>query len=204
MRVNWLARQCDVMTHQTPLDSVGHLHNLGLGEAVLLGGLLTHVLQQGHHGVEGGAVDKLRVGLTSLPLGLNTVSLLLHRLQSALLDRGVLEDGAVQRDCQYLTTHPAVVNILNLGPGNLHILTHVLSNGFAALGRDGVLLCGAVGGVIEERTSEQRETNLRVSSRQSVSGCSQEAEAEKGEHSAECCPGEMLPRSEAPREKLSL
>ena len=46
----------------------------------------------------------------------------------------------------YLTTHPAVVNILNLGPGNLHILTHVLSNGFAALGGDGVLLCGAVGG----------------------------------------------------------
>ena len=105
------------MTHQTPLDSVGHLHNLGLGEAVLLGGLLTHVLQQGHHGVEGGAVDKLRVGLTSLPLGLNAVSLLLHRLQSALLDRGVLEDGAVLRDVDtsLLTLQLSTYSILDPG-----------------------------------------------------------------------------------------
>merc|ERR1712015_169268 len=72
----------------------------------------------------------------------------------------------------------------------------LLSNGFAALGRDGVLLCGAVGSVIEERTPEQRETDLRLSSRQSVSGYSQEAEAEKGEHSAECCPGVLLPRGQ--------
>ena len=80
------------VTHQTPLDRVGDRHNLGLREAVLLGGLLTHVLQQRHHGVEGGAVDELGVSLALLPLGLHPVSLLglLHRLQAALLDSGVL------------------------------------------------------------------------------------------------------------------
>ena len=60
---------------------------------VLLGCLLTHVLQQRHHVVVGSAVEELRVSLTFLPLSLDTVTLfgLLDRLETTLLDSGVLE-----------------------------------------------------------------------------------------------------------------
>ena len=74
---------------------MGHLHYLGLREAVLLGDFLTDVFEQRNHGVEGGAVsDQLRVSLALLPLlshGLHGLRLLgLGGLQAALLDRGVL------------------------------------------------------------------------------------------------------------------
>jgi len=86
-----LALHCGLQ--QTSLDRVGHLDYLGLRETVLLGCLLTHVLQQRHHVVVGGAVEELRVSLTFLPLSLDTVTLfgLLDRLETTLLDRGVLE-----------------------------------------------------------------------------------------------------------------
>ena len=92
-----------------------------------------------------------------------------------------------------LTTHPAVVNILNLGPGDLHILTLVLGDRLAALGGDGILLSAAVWCVVENGTSKQGETKLGVSSGQSLAGSDQQEETEMAVHSVECCPGKFLP-----------
>merc|ERR1719158_408593 len=95
---------------QASLHSVGHLHYLGLREAVLLADFLADVFEKRHHGVEGGAVsDELRVSLplpSLLSHGLHTVRLLgLDGLETALLDRDV----------------PAVVLVLNLRPGDLTV-----------------------------------------------------------------------------------
>ena len=87
-----------------------------------------------------------------------------------------------------VTTHPAVVNILDLGPGDLNVLTLVLSDRLAALGGDGVLLSGAVGSVVEDGTSEHGETQLGVSGRESLAGSGQKEETEKAVHGAGVLP----------------
>merc|ERR1719238_1867538 len=142
---------------QASLDSVGHLHYLGLGEAVLLANFLADVFEKRHHGVEGGAVsDELRVSLALPPLlshGLHTVRLLgLDGLETALLDRDV----------------PAVV------------LALVLSDGLTALGGDGVLLSGAVRSVVEQRVVSIPE--LRLRSGESLAGRSHQEETDQEVH----------------------
>merc|ERR1712083_48682 len=141
---------------QASLHSVGHLHYLGLREAVLLADFLADVFEKRHHGVEGGTVsDELRVSLALPPLlshGLHTVRLLgLDWLETALLDRDV----------------PAVVLVLNLRPGDLHILADVLSHGLTALGGDGVLLSGAVRSVVQQGVAKPK---LRLRSGESLAG----------------------------------
>ena len=79
-----------------------------------------------------------------------------------------------------LSTHPAVVNILNLGARDLNILALVLSDRLAALGGDGVLLSGAVWGVIEEVVTEQRD--LRLRGREGLGGPGQYEETEERVH----------------------
>ena len=159
---------------------MGDLHDLGLREAVLLGDFLADVFEKRNHGVEGGSVrDELRVSLALPPLGLHSVSLLLHRLQAALLDRGVLNWGCRLWDLSGVDTHPAVVHVLNLGPGDLHILAHILSHGLAGLGGDGVLLSGAVRSVVQQRVTKPK---LRLGSGESLAGSCQQEETDQVVH----------------------
>ena len=165
---------------------MGDLHYLGLREAVLLGDFLTDVFEQRNHGVEGGAVsDKLRVSLALPPLlshGLHTVRLLgLHWLQTALLDRSVLKWRLQTGNLSYshTHTHPAVVLVLNLRPGDLHVLAHVLSHGLTALGGDGVLLSGAVRSVVQQRVAKPK---LRLRSGESLAGRGHQDETDQEVH----------------------
>ena len=194
---------------------MGHLHDLRLREAVLLGGLLADVFEQRHHGggVEGKAVgDQLWVGLclASLPLlgHLHSVSLRLRldRLEAALLDRVLLNRGCRLETSQgggglrgYSgDTYAAVVLVLNLGPGDLNVLAHVLSDGLAGLGGDGVLLRGAVRRVVEEGVAEP---NLRLRSRQGLAGGCQEQETDQVVHAVAGV--EILPEVTLPHWKFS-
>ena len=128
-RLCWLGDLSSSTTHQASLHSVGHLHHLRLREAILLGDFLADVFEKRNHGVEGGSVrDELRVSLAlpprvSLALppllshGLHSVSLLLHRLQAALLDRGVLNWGCRLWDSQVLILTLQLSSYSILDPG---------------------------------------------------------------------------------------
>ena len=163
---------------------MGHLHYLGLREAVLLGDFLADVFEKRNHGVEGGSVsDQLRVSLALPPLlshSLHTLSLLgLGGLEAALLDRDVLNWGLETGNLSDSDTHPAVVNILDLGPGDLNILAHVLSDGLTGLGGDGVLLSGAVRSVVQQGVAKPK---LRLRSGESLAGRGHQEETDQEVH----------------------
>ena len=78
-----------------------------------------------------------------------------------------------------VSTHPAVVLVLNLRPGDLHVLADVLSDGLAALGGDGVLLSGAVRSVVQQRVAKPE---LRLGSGESLAGGGHQEETDEELH----------------------
>ena len=132
--------------HQAPLHGVGHLGYLGLLETMLLDSVYAGVLQQRHNWMK----EKLGISV-----GLGITLLLGGRLVSIDCGEtvGAVGSGHVL----------ALQGVLQLLSWNLDILALILSLRSTLLDLDDLLLGGAVGGVVHQRSAVGHHRKKRIS-----------------------------------------